>query len=138
MSYTKFKINSSSLDLKDNNKQLLFILKELAVAGNQSLSEKSQEVDQLKSSIVDLKFNAQKVCDEKDDMAKKLQESSTNFDNQTKDLRAVKSEKELLVSEKEDLRKKHDDALSKIKTLELLDKETKSQINKMTELLEEV
>ena len=71
-------------------------------------------------------------------MTKKHVELSSNYDIQTKDLNSVKSEIEVQKTAKEILSKKHEEALSKIKTLEVLDLETKEQITKMTELLEKV
>lgn len=50
----------------------------------------------------------------------------------------MKSEIEVVRSVKEDLLKKHNEALTKIKTLEVLDVENKNEIGKMTLALEQV
>ena len=50
----------------------------------------------------------------------------------------MKSEMEVVRSAKEDLLKKHNEALMKIKALEVLDVENKNEIGKMTVALEQV
>ena len=140
LNYANSRLREKQSDFNSNASKVfkLFIIKELTAAGNKSLTEKSQEVDQLKTSIVELKSNAQKAGNEKDVLSKKHVELSSNYDAQAKDLNSVKSEIEEQKTAKEILTKKHEEALSKIKTLEVLNLETKEQIAKMTELLEKV
>lgn len=95
-------------------------------------------MEQLKTSIAELKVNLGKTSADKSTLEKQHQELSSNYNAQLKEMGDIKNEKLLMISERDDLKEKHSATVSKVKILEVKDVENKSRIDELNKLQEKV
>ena len=88
-----------------------YLLQAKTESNELKLSERTNEINRLRSSISDLNATLSELNEENTRQCRALE---LNFEKQLND---VKSEKQSLASEKEDMQREHEEALSRIQTL---------------------